>query len=48
MTEPANPNYATEVGQDFACQGISQNLGACLVSVASGQVEIGVDFCHDL
>ncbi|NOT63154.1 MAG: PaaI family thioesterase [Acidobacteria bacterium] len=48
MTEPANPNYATEVTRDFARQGIMQNLGAYLISVTPGQVEMGVDFRHDL
>lgn len=48
MTEPANPNYAAEVASGFARQGIMQNLGAYLISVAPGQVEIGVDFRNDL
>ena len=48
MTEPANPNYVAEVERDFARQGIMQNLGAYLISVAPGQVEIGVGFRDDL
>ena len=48
MPEPANPNYAAEVARDFARQGIMQNMGAYLISVTPGQVEIGVNFRHDL
>ncbi len=48
MTEPTNPNYAADVARDFVRQGITQNLNAYLISVTPGQVEIGVDFRHDL
>lgn len=48
MTEPANPNYAAEVERGFARQGVMETLGAYLISVTPGQVEIGVDFRHDL
>jgi uncharacterized protein (TIGR00369 family) len=48
MSEPANPNYAAEVERGFAQQGVMKTLGAYLINVAPGQVEIGVDFRGDL
>jgi len=48
MTIPTNPNYAAEVESGFARQGVMKTLGAYLISVAPGQVEIGLDFRGDL
>ncbi len=48
MTEPANPNYVAEVERGFARQGIMKTLGAYLISVTPGHVEIGVDFRSNL
>lgn len=48
MTESTNPNYAAEVESGFARQGVMKTLGAYLISLAPGQVEIGVDYRSDL
>lgn len=48
MNLPANPNYVTEVESGFARQGVMKTLGAYLISVTPGQVEIGLDFRGDL
>jgi len=48
MTVPTNPNSAAEVESGFARQEVMKTLGAYLISVAPGQVEIGVDFRGDL
>ena len=42
--EPRDPNYKDRVAQSFAEQAIMQTIGASLLEVLPGQVEIGLPF----
>jgi uncharacterized protein (TIGR00369 family) len=42
--EPTDPNYRSRVTQSFAEQAIMQTIGASLLEVAPGHVEIGLPF----
>ena len=42
--EPRDPNFKSRVIQSFAEQAIMQTIGASLLEVAPGQVEIGLPF----
>jgi len=42
--EPRDPNYKDRVVQSFAEQAIMQTIGASLLEVLPGQVEIGLPF----
>lgn len=46
--EPLNPNYQADVERGFASQRVMETIGASLLSVAPGQVEIGLAFSADL
>lgn len=45
---PKNPDYAARVADSFARQGAMGLIGACLVHVAPGAVDIAVDHRGDL
>ena len=42
--EPRDPNYKSRIAQSFADQAIMQTIGASLLEVLPGQVEIGLPF----
>ena len=42
--EPSDPNYKNRIAQSFADQAIMQTIGASLLEVLPGQVEIGLPF----
>jgi uncharacterized protein (TIGR00369 family) len=42
--EPRDPNFKSRVIQSFAEQAVMQTIGASLLEVAPGQVEIGLPF----
>jgi uncharacterized protein (TIGR00369 family) len=46
--EPSNPNYEEQLRQGFARQRVMEAIGAYLISLEPGQVEIGLDFREDL
>lgn len=46
--EPLNPNYKKHLEQGFAAQQVMEKIGATLISVEPGQVEIGLNFREDL
>ena len=46
--EPLNPNYKEHLEQGFAAQQVMEKIGAYLISVEPGQVEIGLNFREDL
>lgn len=46
--EPLNPNYKEDLEQGFASQRMMETIGAYLISVEPGQVEIGLNFREDL
>lgn len=46
--EPLNPNYKEHLDQGFAAQRVMEKIGAYLISVEPGQVEIGLNFREDL
>ncbi|MGE0884314.1 MAG: PaaI family thioesterase [Blastocatellales bacterium] len=46
--EPLNPNYKKHLEQGFAAQQVMEKIGATLISVKPGQVEIGLNFREDL
>ncbi len=48
MFELLNPNYEEQLRQGFASQSVMETIGAYLLNVAPGQVEIGLDFSADL
>jgi uncharacterized protein (TIGR00369 family) len=42
--EPRDPDYKSRIAQSFADQAIMQTIGATLLEVLPGQVEIGLPF----
>jgi uncharacterized protein (TIGR00369 family) len=42
--EPRDPDYKSRIAQSFADQAIMQTIGASLLEVRPGQVEIGLPF----
>ncbi|HKQ76243.1 MAG TPA: PaaI family thioesterase [Blastocatellia bacterium] len=48
MFEPKNSNYVEEIEQGFARQTVMEKIGAYLIRVEPGQVEIGLNFREDL
>jgi len=48
MFEPLNPNYEAHLRQGFASQRVMETIGAYLISIVPGQVEIGLAFNADL
>lgn len=46
--EPSNPNYREHLKQGLARQRVMEKLGAYLISIEPGQVEIGLNFREDL
>ena len=42
--EPRDPDYQSRIAQSFADQAIMQTIGASLLEVRPGQVEIGLPF----
>ena len=42
--EPNDPDYKSRIAQSFAVQAIMQTIGASLLEVRPGQVEIGLPF----
>jgi uncharacterized protein (TIGR00369 family) len=46
--EPSNPSFATEVRNSFARQAVMTTIGAELVSVAPGAVQISLPYRSDL
>jgi uncharacterized protein (TIGR00369 family) len=46
--EPSNPSFATEVRDSFARQAVMTTIGAELVSVAPGAVQISLPYRSDL
>ena len=46
--EPRDPDFAARVAQSFAEQTIMQTIGADLLAVAPGRVEIGLPYDHRL
>ena len=46
--EPRTPDFAERVRDSFARQGAMATLGAALVRVAPGEVEIGLDWAPSL
>jgi uncharacterized protein (TIGR00369 family) len=42
--EPRDPDYKSRIAQSFADQAIMQTIGASLLEVLPGQVEIGLPF----
>ena len=48
LFEPLNPNYKEHLMQGFASQRVMETIGAYLISVEPGQVDIGLDFREDL
>ena len=46
--EPRTPDFAERVRDSFARQGVMATLGAALVRVAPGEVEIGLDWAPGL
>ena len=42
--EPRDPHYKSRIAQSFADQAIMQTIGASLLEVLPGQVEIGLPF----
>lgn len=46
--KPLNPNYEAELRQGFARQQVMEKIGAYLISIEPGWVEIGLNFREDL
>jgi len=46
--EPTNSNYVEHIEQGFARQGVMEKIGAYLIRIEPGQVEIGLNFREDL
>ena len=46
--EPTNPNYIEQIEQGFARQTVMERIGAHLIRIEPGQVEIGLNFREDL
>ncbi len=46
--EPTNKNYIEQIEQGFARQLVMEKIGAYLIRIEPGQVEIGLNFKEDL
>jgi len=48
MFEPKNSNLVEDIEQGFARQTVMEKIGAYLIRIEPGQVEIGLNFREDL